>query len=322
VASKPSVNICDTVDISDMKNEHSICDSCGVAKPQLSVLRMTGDDRATFLHSFCTADIKKLQADQCCEAFFLNHKGKTICHGIVVCREIDLMIVSTAKDAGLLHENLDKYLLSQDVQMSDETANWRSVFVFGPERDSVLEKSELRVPAEGGAVSLGFQLVLQAELAGQGVLILEPAAGDVDVAQLLIDNGAEEFSLDQLHVQRIANQTPWCDADVTDACLPQEFRRDEKAISFTKGCYLGQETVARLDALGHVNRFFVGFEIVDGEVAVGDDIRKDEKKIGRVTSLAESNGTKIGLGFLRVEHAQPGTDLQCENVTLKVQGYA
>jgi len=303
-----------------MKNEHSICDSCGVAKPGLSVIRMTGEDRATFLHSFCTADIKKLPTDQYCEAFFLNHKGKTICHGIVVCREIDLMIVSTAKDPGVLHENLDKYLLSQDVQMSDETANWRSVFVFGPERESVLAKGEIRVPAEGGVANLGFQFAFQVELAGQGVLILEPAAGDVDMAQQLIDAGAKEYSLEQLHVERIANQTPWCDADVTDACLPQEFRRDEKAISFTKGCYLGQETVARLDALGHVNRFFVGFEIVDGEAAVGDDLRKDEKKIGRVTSLAEVEGKTIGLGFLRVEHAEPGTELKCGDVTLRVRG--
>lgn len=302
-----------------MMNENEKTNPCAVAKLPLSVIRLAGSDRSKFLHNFCTADINKLPMDGCTEAFFLNTKGKTICHGIVVSREVDLLIISTAQSPDTLIESLDKYLLSDDVQMSDASSLWRSVFVYGPEAESTLESCEIRVPSEGAISNTGFQLVLNADLIGPGVLILEPAEGDVDVAAALIEKGAVECPADDWHVTRIANQTPWCDLEITDSCLPQEFRRDAKAISFTKGCYLGQETVARLDALGHVNRFLTGFEITEGELAVGDTFRKDEKKVGVVTSLAETpDGKKIGLGFLRVELVQPGEELECESVKIKV----
>ena len=303
-----------------MTNKNNFSETCAVTRLPLSVIRLAGEDRAKFLHNFCTADTKKLQPNECSEAFFLNPKGKTICHGIIVSREVDLLIITTAKSPATLIENLDKYLLSDDVQTSDASALWRSVFVYGSDCDKVLADAKIRVPADGTIANSGFQMVMQAELAGQGVLILEPAEGDGDVAASLIEKGAVDCPIENLHIARIMNQTPWCDSEITDTCLPQEFRRDAKAISFTKGCYLGQETVARLDALGHVNRYSIGFEIVDGEISIGDNLRKDEKKIGVVTSLVDgSDGKKIGMGFLRVEFAKSGEDVACEGVTLGVR---
>jgi len=302
-----------------MSSENQTAETCTVTKLPLSVIRLAGNDRAKFLHNFCTADINKMQPNQCSEAFFLNPKGKTICHGIVVTREIDLLIITTANDPAVLIENLDRYLLSDDVQMSDASALWRCVFVYGSEIDKILADSEIRVPADGAILNSGFQMVLRAELAGEGVLILEAAEGSVNVAVTLTENGAVESSVEEMNIVRIASQTPWCDSEVTDACLPQEFRRDARAISFTKGCYLGQETVARLDALGHVNRYMTGFEIIDGEVAVGDVLNKDEKKVGLVTSLANTDdGKKIGLGFLKVDFVKPGEEIQCEGVRLGI----
>jgi folate-binding protein YgfZ len=303
-----------------MEEYQALTESCGVSELPLSMIRIAGNDRAKFVHNFCTADIKKLETDSCCEAFFLNTKGKTICHGVVICREIDLLIVSTAKSPEVLIENLDRYLLSEDVQLSDVSAIWRSVFVFGPQSSVMLGECEVRVPSESKVYNTGFQLAIQAELAGAGVLILEPVDGDVQVAQKLIASGAVACLSDSFHLLRVQNQTPWCDSEITDKCLPQEFRRDSRAISFTKGCYLGQETVARLDALGHVNRYLAGFEILDGSVDVGDEIRKDEKKIGVVTSMAQTpDGKTIGLGFLKVEFAKPGEVVECDGLKLNVR---
>ncbi|QEG22193.1 CAF17-like 4Fe-4S cluster assembly/insertion protein YgfZ [Mariniblastus fucicola] len=303
-----------------MTSKTDFSDTCAVASLSLSVIRLSGNDRAKFLHNFCTADINRLQADQCCEAFFLNHKGKTLSHGIVVCREVDLLIVSTAKSPSVLLEHLDRFLLSEDVQLQDVSQLWRGVFVFGGQCEQALQACDIQVPSVGGVASTGFQVVVRAELAGQGILILEAAAGDVDVAGKLLSNGAVDVSADHLDLLRIEKMTPWCDTEVTDRCLPQEFRRDSKAISFTKGCYLGQETVARLDALGHVNRYLSGFEILEGDVSVGDSFRKDEKKIGVVTSLAkDSEGRKFGLGFLRVEFTKPGDTVSCDGVKLQIK---
>ncbi len=302
-----------------MEDYKALKESCGVSRLPLSIIRIAGNDRAKFVHNFCTADIKKLEPDSCCEAFFLNTKGKTICHGIVICREIDLLVVSTSKTPEVLIENLDRYLLSEDVQITNATSLWRSLFVCGPQSSIKLGESEVRVPPEWKVSNTGFQLALQADLAGPGVLILEPVAGDVNVADKLVANGVVQCSPESIHLMRVVRQTPWCDVDITEKCLPQEFRRDAKAISFTKGCYLGQETVARLDALGHVNRYFTGFEVLEGAIEVGDEVRKDEKKIGVVTSVAGSpEGQKFGIGFLKVKFTRPGETIDCDGVILLI----
>ena len=122
-------------------------------------------------------------------------------------------------------------------------------------------------------------------------------------------------------IVRIENQTPWFGNDIDDRNLPQELQRDEKAISFNKGCYLGQETVARIDAIGHVNHWLVGLKFsepnnaaIDGELSVG------EKQVGRVTSVSptpDGNGT-IGLGFVRRMHAKEGAVLTMTDGTATV----
>ena len=284
-----------------------------VAAASLSILRVAGEDRASFVHNYCTADIKKLNPNQYTEAFFLNHKGKTVCHGFVIARDADLLIVTTAKSIEELLAGLDRYLISSDVQFSDATALWSASFVFGQGSESALAACDVSPPTGNTVLNLGFRLALQAELAGEGFLVLDPAAGNSSLADQLIEKGATRVSAEQFERTRIENQTPWCDSEITDACLPQEFRRDEKAISFTKGCYLGQETVARLDALGHVNRYFVGFEVSNGTLAVGDRLLKDEKKVGLVTSLAEgADGHATGLGFVRVALSTPGETIDLD----------
>jgi len=283
--------------------------STNVAAVNLSVMRIAGADRVKFVHNYCTADIKKLPVDEYREAFFLNHKGKTVCHGFVIAREVDLLLVSTTKFPDALLSGLDRYLISSDVQLSDVTPLWTTSFVFGSGSEEALAACDLQVPQGNRVFNPGFRLVLQAELAGPGFLLLDPAEGDSQLAETLIEQGAVNVSEADLHQQRVLQQTPWCDVEITEQCLPQELRRDAKAISFTKG----QETVARLDALGHVNRYLVGFDVLEGSVAVGDTLKNEGKKVGLVTSLAEDpDGNTIGLGFLRVEFTSPGNEVQLE----------
>ncbi len=294
---------------------------CGFVELSLSLVRISGGDREKFLHNFCTADIKKLQPNHRCEAFFLNSKGKTISHGIVIKREIDLLIVSTSESASVLIENLDRYLLSEDVVIEDVSTLWRSVFVTGERTQDVFAAAEMTCPSEDMVIASGFEVATTADLAGQGVLLLEPLAGDVSSQEALGEQGATKCSLEAFHQLRIEKQIPWVDLEISDANLPQEFRRDEVAISFNKGCYLGQETVARLDAMGHVNQFFVGLEIVSGETKVGDELMKDGKKIGRITSMVQHPDFEnpIALGFLRSAHAKSTEPVTAESCIVKVR---
>jgi folate-binding protein YgfZ len=113
---------------------------------------------------------------------------------------------------------------------------------------------------------------------------------------------------------RIAAGAPLWGREITDTNLPQELNRDAKLISFTKGCYLGQETVARIDALGHVNRLLVGLRAAGKDVpAIWAELQsEDGKAIGAVTSATFSHrlGGAIALGYVRRALAVPGSVVQ------------
>jgi folate-binding protein YgfZ len=111
---------------------------------------------------------------------------------------------------------------------------------------------------------------------------------------------------------RILAGIPVFGRDITPDNLPQEVGRDAKAISFVKGCYLGQETVARIDAIGHVNKVLRGLRFSAPEgVAPGVALAKDGKTVGAITSSAVDprNGRSVGMGYVRVACAEVGTVL-------------
>jgi len=292
---------------------------CGVVELPVSVIRLAGEDRVRFLHNFCTADIKKMEDERSCEAFFLNTKGKTISHGVVVKRPIDLLIVSTAASPTDLMENLDRFLLSEDVQIEDVSELWRCIFVTGSNLEAVIGKCDFSMPAADQVLLDGFRVLFAAEMGGEGICILEPSAGDVESGTAIVAAGGKLCSAAAFETHRIRSGTPWVGHEITEANLPQEFNRDAKAISFTKGCYLGQETVARLDAMGHVNQRLAKFTWVSGEpMAVGDVIGKNSKRAASLTSVTTVGGSQIGLGMVRV--AAVGTEtngeLEAENCVL------
>ncbi len=107
---------------------------------------------------------------------------------------------------------------------------------------------------------------------------------------------------------------------IDETNLPQEVGRDTEAISFVKGCYLGQETVARIDALGHVNRMLVGVELAGGEMHPGDEFLVEQKPVGRLTSVAVSprTGKAIGLATVKRGFHECGTVLSSAHGTVEV----
>jgi hypothetical protein len=133
-----------------------------------------------------------------------------------------------------------------------------------------------------------------------------------DVRAALLAAGAEPCDATALDAARIEAGTPWYGIDITDKNLPQEVARDAAAISFTKGCYLGQETVARIDALGHVNRTLVGVRFDGAEVpAAGWELMVDGQAAGQVTSAAWSPrlGAPLALAYVRRGSNTAGTRL-------------
>ncbi|MBC8288876.1 MAG: aminomethyl transferase family protein [Planctomycetes bacterium] len=288
-------------------------------------LEMTGADCRSFLHNFCTNEIRGLPDGASCEAFLLNVKGRILGHILVSAEENRLWIETAPDQAAPLLEHLEKYHLLEDFQLTDRSGETSEFLVTGPEAVERLAEAGLDVTSLGlfqnrsltfGNGDLADQVSARRfDLLGQpGFLLLTsgPAAG---LSERLAEAGIAVGSLEAFESLRIEAGFPVYGIDLSVDNLAQEASRTERAISFTKGCYLGQEPVARIHALGHVNRELRVLEI-DGEVlpAEGTPLLnpdKPEKEIGQLTSVAWSwqRGKPVGLGMVRSQFASTGSEI-------------
>jgi folate-binding protein YgfZ len=274
-----------------------------------SAIRVTGRDRQAFLHNFSTNDIKRLRTGQNCEAFFTNVKGKIVGHGIVDCRADELVILGSPGQAARLVEHLDRYVIREDVHLHDITE----------ERSCVLLH---RKHADGGEPLIGWNIVGDD---AYGIIEL-PRTKMTDVRNRLADRGIVRLEYETFTAARIEAGFPLFGLDFNDSNFPQEIGRDRQAISFTKGCYLGQETVARIDALGHVNQQLAGVRFLEPSVPdAGLELSRAGNIVGRVSSAGYSPKLDAPLAFamLRREANAVGTRLEspvgaCEVIALPV----
>ena len=220
-----------------------------------TTVTMTGADRQTLLHNLCTNDINRLSAGESCEAFCTNVQGKIVAHVFVFALEDRLELLTVPGQAESLMSHLDRYIIREDVTLADSTRGSTEDFSWG--------------------FVGGDDTASKAGLPGRFV-----KGGGTGIA----------CCMEAWEALRIEAGLPLFQVDFDDTHLPQEVNRDEQAISFNKGCYLGQETVARIDALGHVNRKVVLLKF-EGEAVppVGLELsvagKGDAgKSVGRVTS--------------------------------------
>lgn len=224
-------------------------------------LSLSGADRAKFLHNFCTNEIKKLEPGQGCEAFFCNVKGRILAHGWVLCQPDRLLVVLERDRIEFLAQHLDRYLITEEVDLTDLSHEVSILFVCGPAATEVLRPFVADLPDQTALANC------LADCAGQtmtvscwnawnlpGWMLMGERSGLVSLAEQLLKSGAVIAGDDVAEYLRISAMIPRYGVDLSDDHLAQEANRTGQAISFVKGCYLGQEPIARLDALGHVNR--------------------------------------------------------------------
>ena len=285
-------------------------------------LEMTGTDRRSFLHNFCTNEIRGLPEGASCEAFLLNMKGRILGH-ILVSAEEDRLWIETAPDqAAPLLEHLEKYHLLEDFQLTDRSAETGELFVTGPDAVARLIEAGLDVSSlalfQNGRFSAGESgevSVQRFDLFGEPGFFMLTSSSLGDLLPTLTEAGIVHGSREAYESLRIEFGFPVFGVDLSADNLAQEANRTARAISFTKGCYLGQEPVARIHAMGHVNRELRVFEIdLETPPPVGTallDPDKPEKKIGQLTSVAWSwrRGKPVGLGMVRSQFATPGSGI-------------
>jgi folate-binding protein YgfZ len=293
-------------------------------------VEVVGKDRQRILHNLCTNDIAQLGVGGGCEAFFLDAKGKILDYA-VVCQLSDAtwLDVEPGGAPGII-KHLDRYVIREDVRFHDRTASHFQWALVGPKAKDILLAAG--APEEALAVDGGSPRVSIVELAGQaiqlrhrggqaypGYEIVAPRESAEAVAKKLVEVdgpvGLVRVGAEAVEILRIEAGLPTMGREITSENLAQEIGRDLQAISFKKGCYLGQETVARLDALGHVNKLLRGVLLAPGAAPKADAVVKmGEKEVGKLTSWSVSPalGRPIGLAVLRVAACKAGTELSVE----------
>ncbi len=285
-----------------------------VQLPGRTQLEITGADRAKFLNNFSTGDIKSLSPGTGCEAFVTSVQGKTIGHILVFCQTDSLVVETVPNQAAFLIEHFDKYLFSDDVQFVDQTKQFGEFLFAGPTALSVFNSCFRCEPPSKLMEHVDFDCgsVRRVEMLGPTSLLISCERRALHRMWELQEAGAAPLGQDAYHARRIQCGWPEFGSDINDENLPQEVGRDEQAISFTKGCYLGQETVARIDAMGHVNRKLVGLKFENqSHVDTPVDLSREDKVVGKVTSAAfhPSFNSVIALGYVRQAHAKAGNIL-------------
>ncbi len=280
--------------------------------------RVTGEDRLAFLDGLLTNDLKPLSEGQGVYAATLDHRGHV--HGDLVAYHAgDHYLLETESGAeGRAVDYLEKLLVSDDVTLTDVTAEFAILGLFGPRAGSIaakmfgkalpVEPYEHRVADVDGAA---VRVAANPYFGGIGWEFWIPPNRAAKIFRSVLAAGALPFGTAAADALRIEAGRPKFGVDMDEDTLVLEARLPD-AISLTKGCYVGQEIVSRATYVGHVNRLLVGLEFDDSYAPKrGTVVQADGKAVGLVTSGARSAWLEkgIALAYVRRESTEPGTEV-------------
>jgi tRNA-modifying protein YgfZ len=268
-----------------------------VDRSERGKLALTGPDAKTFLHGQITNDVEGLEPGRGCYAAFLTHKGKMLGDLRVLDLGDELLLDTERVALQELFNMIRRYKLGSDVELHKRTLEMGLLSLIGPQTETFGLENE--------------HDNRRAEIAGQPVVLVRTDVG-VDVfmppdakAIVAAELGVPEVEEATAEIVRVERGRPRYGAELDDGVIPQEAGLNERAVSFTKGCYVGQETVARLHYRGKPNRHLRGLRL-SAPAAPGDELRLGEKVVGKLGTVVVSpvHGP-IALAIVRRE-AAPG----------------
>lgn len=272
-------------------------------------LEATGDDARTFLHNLSTNDIKALPEWHGREAFFLTATAKVVGQAWIwrqppAGKAETLWIDTPAGQGGKVFAHLKRYIIGEDVELTDRTADLARLYLAADGLAFDVAPLTFR-PADGGVV-----IRRRALLGRPGFDLVGPPGAIADLRRAQLASGATPADAATFHVLRVEAGMPWYGADIDENTFAPETGRIAQAISYTKGCYLGQEPVVMARDRGVVQRTLVGLELGD-EPGTGV-LTRDGVEVGRVTSAVYSPRLcrAIGLGYAKRGSQAPGTELR------------
>ena len=276
----------------------------------LSRLIVTGKDRAKYLHNFCTNNIKELPSGKVCEAFFCDVKARVIAHGYVLAFDDCLEIWMLGGDEAGLLKHLNRYIITEDVMITSGTESTTAFAVMGATSAKAwlhnFQDQNFAFPEPMNCVRLQIHdlngvLVAPTALSvtwAETPMLWMATSRDSGLMPLPADTSVAAAEFEQL---RIRDRFPIVNQDLSIDNMAPEAERNPSAISYVKGCYLGQEPIARLDAMGHVNRALRCVEAATsaGNLLQASILSSEDTVAGVVTSAATVADGSIGLALIR-----------------------
>lgn len=288
----------------------------GVAPIEAGVLRLTGPDRVSFLHNISSNDIKSLKPGQGCETLLLTPKGKIQLLLTVLAGAEDLVLIVDRQLTSYLNTFLESALIMEEVSVSDVTADFQFFHLAGPRLADLAGVLSLHMPPDEDMAWLengGLAAIRRRRSVESGVDLRIPA----DSASVWFEKltaaarplGGGPVGAIAQDILRIEAGIPRFGIDYTTDHFPQEAALEGRAVSFTKGCYTGQEVVARIKTYGGVHRRLVGLVLEVPPPAPGDKVFRDGAAAGHVTSAARSLkfSKSVALAMVSMESAPAGT---------------
>lgn len=288
---------------------------------------LTGSDRVRFLHGQVTNDVKRLGAGEGCYAALVTAKGRMQSDLNIYCLAEELLLDFEPGLTARVIERLDQYIVADDVQVVDVSPHYGLLSVQGPQAAGVVK--QLGLFAELPAKAFDLSKAEHASL-GEIYLVRQPRAGSLGfdlfvpvpglraaaerVAAAVGSAGGGACGWTAMETARIEAGIPRFGLDMDESFLPQECGIETRAVSYGKGCYIGQEVLNRLHTLGHVNRELRGLHLSDRLKVLpqkGDKLFHNSREVGFITSALRSPRWRanIALGYVRREMNQAGTEL-------------
>jgi folate-binding protein YgfZ len=284
---------------------------------------LTGADRRSYLQGLLTNDIEALTPGTGCYAAMLTAQGRMMTDMRVLELEDGVLLDLPLPVTTAIRDHLDRFIFSEDVKVEDVTVSSAEFGLYGPAAAGVLVKagidgvlpSVLFQSARLGLAGVDVVLVRSDEPGVDGYDVIVDAANVEQVRSALLAAGAVNASDSDAEVVRIESGRPRFGADMDADTIPLEAGLETRAISRSKGCYVGQEVIVRVQDRGHgrVARRLVGltFDAAAPVPPAGARIVSGEREIGRVTSAAWSPALArpIALGYVHRDFVEPGTQV-------------
>ncbi len=317
------------VDFGDWEAEYRVFrQGAGLFRPpSVTQVEITGSQRAEFLNRLCTNKIDQIQPGEGVETFLADANGRILHHVFIFAGPQSLVLHTAAGLGKSLCSHLDYYLIREDVQFHDRSSEWGELVLAGPQSAEIIERlAAANLPSGNDYLACvsapwnGRPLMVR-RLQERGFQSFHIAGEAADMGPLwraLRQLGAAPCGMRALETIRIEEGFPVIGIDITEKTLPQEVGRNEKAISFNKGCYLGQEIVARIDSRGAVNKVLSGIHfgpLTGPQTAdvpsAGGELTHGGQPTGQITSAAYSPGfgVSVALAYLRRQFHEPSTVL-------------